>query len=438
MNHYFLGSKIPTLHQDQLDLIERMESASGAELSFIKEGLTNLAGEKLAQLSGALLDKAKNGCVLSLIVESVTKQHGLSVYERADILKSVCQHYNNDLIDGLQFESLFSSVIDTAGSRLDQILYYVKTALLDSFSHFAAKEKLVSRPVDFIDRILARALNRYPASLDIYLVSTDLTTMIGFIGLPQTLRCFYSAIDIRGDEDLKRLILADVFKKDALTKEYIDVLTSVMDVDVICKICAEENLNILPAKSVSDFIDFFGEGSLFPETSIQYLSSCLADGYFHPQLYVLENPDLIINKMPSLANFMIDNAELIYNLFVNEEFDDARCGLLKIFSEHNRLEEVMPHDIKHLRTLGWLALGQCTLAYTLEELKDNDSPRYWDAIRGIGAVGLVKAEPFLRGIRQSTLKDVIEHIDISNIDKKMLVQLYPSSRGLFLEHALGL
>lgn len=438
MNHYFLGRKIPTDHQEQLDLIERMESAVGLDLNLIKEELTDLRGEQLAQLASAMLDKTANAKVLTLIVESMTSQHGLSIYERSDILKSVCQHYTNDRIDRTKFERLFVAVIDSAGPRFNQALEVIKIATFDSFRNVSAKNKLMAHSVDFIDQILSRPLTRYPASLDIYHVSTALSTMVGFINLPKTLSGLYAELNAREDEDLKRHILSIIFKGDALSKEYIQVISSKMDIDALCKICSDDNMVSTPTNSISNFIDAFGEAALFPESARTSILNNLQAGIFPRTLNVLASPKLISEKMPILANFLIDNVELIYSSFTDEHFNDVRCGLLRVFAEHNRLEEIMSHDIKHLRTLGWLVLGKCTLAYTLKELQENDSPRYWDAIQGVVAIGLDRAEPFLRCISQPILKDVIDNTDISTIDKHVLFKMYPLSKGLFLENALGL
>jgi hypothetical protein len=237
------------------------------------------------------------------------------------------------------------------------------------------------------------------------------------------------------------VLLENIFTRNALTKEYLDVLMAHFDVDVFCGVCERSVTRNFPIQSINLFVQEFGESTLFSEARLKSYSDNLAHKLLPHWINDLLLDEFDTKKIPLLSAFIMDNVGAIYNSFVDGSSVNFRYGLLKLFSDNDRVGEIISHEVRRLRSLEYLPqIKNDTSAYaeTIDELRRSQSFHYKSAIEGIVHIGLLNAVPHLQGVALPVLKDILNAVDLSGIDKRELFKVYPASKGLLLEQSLGL
>jgi hypothetical protein len=438
---YLASQTLPLGMKKSLNLIAWIESATREKRDGIRAEFSALTGEKLAGLAyelleNPLLENKQCEAVLTLIVEAIGSQHGMSQYERAAILKQIFRQYDSNKLDTNHFnyliEKFFSSIPPTPNLAF--------SLMLDAYSNISNKliEKIKNHNHEVIDDAIYQSVFRLGERFDSGASINKATTVLSFINLPKTLKFLCDSYSARGEEPLKIYLLSEMFSRNSLSKSYIEVFKSSMDIDVICETCANQNAKNIALLSAYNFIDEFGEVALFPQKIFDVHMSAMNDGSFPYYLHVMGYDDYDSDRLSLLSGFVLDNAATIYDVFTDDTSIEVKYGLLRIASAKNRVCDVLPYEIAHLRRLSRFPEGNFTFQQTLFELEAAKTVYYWNAIRNIDAIGLIEAEPFLRGINRKIFKDILDTVDLSKVDRKELFKVYPSSKGLFLEDDLGL
>jgi hypothetical protein len=433
---YLANQTFPLGGKNSLNLIAKMESASGEKLDGLRGELSELTGEKLSILAYELLGQKQSSVVLTLIVEAIGSHHGMSQYERADIFKHIFKQYDNETIDSNKFNYL----IDRFFSNMPPTPELTFSVIWEAYSTTSQelREKIKTLHAGVIDEVMHGSISRLSAGFDYGKIISKATNVLSVINLPKTLRLLCDKYTARGEEPLKIYLLSEMFSRNALSMGYLEAFKSSLDIDVICETCAIQNSKNISLFSAYNFIEEFGESALFTKKVFDDHLASMNDGilpyYFHVMSYEGYDPD----RLTVLSDFVLNNAGTVYEVFTEDTSIEVKYGLLKIASAKHRVSDVLPFEIAHLRKMGRLPEGNFTFQQTLLELEANKTPHYWDAIRDIDAIGLIQSEPFLKGISRKVLKDILETVDLPKLDRKELFKIYPLSKGVLLEDELGL
>jgi hypothetical protein len=436
MSWILFGQGAPESRQEMDALFERMESAAGNDLITLKEALAEISDQNLSNLASGLINYNGSGVVLRLIVESLLPQIEFTNGQLSQLLSVACKYYSNDAIERSEFEVLFNNIVNHSRPEPDSIIPIIQNAIYTTFSDADAKLKLESESLEFIDSWIAKSIAEYPECLTTQNFHRSHFGLLISFNLPKMLGSIVSGYNVLG-HSLPQASIASIYYNDALNKEYINILSSGANKNLFLKACSEANLNTISLNSAKNFMEVFGESALFPEASLTELKMSLSSEHFPYFLNILKHKDFDAKKMPILSSFLMDNADLIYAKF-EDHFNDIRCGLLRVFKEFGRLEDVIKNDVYYLRDKGILPQGNFTLAQTLFELKFSESPQYHEGLATVSTIGIIESEPFIRGVNNAVLRDIFNVVDLSGISQKEMFNIYPTSKGLFLEDELGL
>lgn len=433
----FYFNSIPDEHNKQLALIDLIESAEGDVLLAMKKELFELPTEQLCEVVN-LFGKTTSDRLSFLAIDAL-RAKGCCFSDSAKFLSQLFKNYANGRLKKKRFESLFVEVVTYA--QASSMTNLVNASLSEVFREREIADKLKSKSITFLDEIIAKAFERSLQNLDFWISFNSMLNLTCTIPLPKSINALALSCKARSDDVAVNILLENIFTRNTLTKEYLDVITAHFDVDVFCNVCESAVTRHFPMKSINLFVNEFGESALFSKACLKSYHDSLADKLLPHWINDLLLDEFDTKKIPLLSAFIMDNVGAIYDSFVDGSSVNFRYGLLKLFSDNDRVGEIIHHEVKRLRSLEYLPqLENHPSAYveTIDELRRNKSFNYKSAIEGVGHIGLFKAEPHLQGVSLPVLNDILNAVDLSGIDQREIFKIYPASKGLLLEQCLGL